>query len=249
MLIVFGGAKECYAAKNRAEYWAEGVQCWYDTNRTMDHDHNHIHTREQLKDYDPELAKLCEDVLGDADWRFVSPRERAGKGHLAGYRPGNRAGGRGPPDTSRTPPTITTTNTGRTTGSACTTSTRSNPAPPAWSESGRGRRALHLPQRGGPRPEGPRAPASRPALDFAFSRLGQGGRDTGRRGWADSCSFLADGEWPRTTTVPPVLARRDFRLAVKSSGTLNVMGGRNGTETLLDSSQTVTFTTIRQQIL
>ena len=43
VLIVFGGDKQCYAAKNRAEYWAEGVQCWYDTNRTMDHDHNHIH--------------------------------------------------------------------------------------------------------------------------------------------------------------------------------------------------------------
>jgi len=87
VLIIFGGEKQCYAAKNRAEYWAEGVQCWYDTNRTMDHDHNHIHTRAQLKAYDPGLAGLCEEVLGDSDWRFVSPRERAGKGHLAGYDP------------------------------------------------------------------------------------------------------------------------------------------------------------------
>ena len=85
VLIVFGGAKECYAGKNRSEYWAEGFQNWYDTNRTMDHDHNHIHTREQLKAYDPGLAKLCEDVLGDSPWRFVSPRDRAGKGHLKGY--------------------------------------------------------------------------------------------------------------------------------------------------------------------
>ena len=87
VLIMFGGAKECYAHKNRSEYWAEGVQCWYDTNRTMDHDHNHIHTREQLRTYDPHLAKLCEDVLGDSPWRFVSPRERAGKGHLAEFDP------------------------------------------------------------------------------------------------------------------------------------------------------------------
>ena len=87
VLIVFGGPKQCYAAGNRAEYWAEGVQDWYDTNRTMDHDHNHIHTREQLKTYDPELAKLCEDVLGDTPWRFVSPRERAGTGHLKDYDP------------------------------------------------------------------------------------------------------------------------------------------------------------------
>ncbi len=83
--IVFGGEKDCYAGKNRAEYWAEGVQSWYDTNRTMDHDHNHIHTREQLKAYDPGLAKLCEDVLGDSPWRFVSPRDRAGKEHLGDY--------------------------------------------------------------------------------------------------------------------------------------------------------------------
>ena len=87
VLIVFGGPKQCYALVNPAEYWAEGVQDWYDTNRTMDHDHNHIHTRAQLKTYDPELAKLCAEVLGDSDWRFVSPRTRAGQGHLAGYNP------------------------------------------------------------------------------------------------------------------------------------------------------------------
>jgi hypothetical protein len=87
VLILFGGAKQCYAATNKAEYFAEGVQCWFDTNRTMDHDHNHIHTREQLKAYDPGLAKLCEEVLGDSEWRFVSPRQRAGKDHLAGYDP------------------------------------------------------------------------------------------------------------------------------------------------------------------
>ena len=87
VLIVFGGPKQCYAAKNRAEYWAEGVQCWYDTNRTMDHDHNHIHTRRQLTTYDPLLAALCRDVLGPAEWRFVSPRTRAGQQHLRGFDP------------------------------------------------------------------------------------------------------------------------------------------------------------------
>ncbi len=87
VLVVFGGPKACYALVNPAEYWAEGVQAWYDTNRTMDHDHNHIHTRAQLKSYDPELAKLCAEVLGDSEWRFVSPRTRAGQGHLAGYDP------------------------------------------------------------------------------------------------------------------------------------------------------------------
>lgn len=87
VLIVFGGPKQTYSLASQAEYWAEGFQDWYDTNRTMDHDHNHIHTRAQLKAYDPELAKLCAEVLGDSDWRFVSPRTRAGQGHLAGYDP------------------------------------------------------------------------------------------------------------------------------------------------------------------
>lgn len=87
VLIMFGGPKECYAHKNRAEYWAEGVQCWFDTNRTMDHDHNHIHTREGLKAYDESLAALCAEVLGDTEWRFVSPRERAGQGHLQDFDP------------------------------------------------------------------------------------------------------------------------------------------------------------------
>ena len=87
VLIVFGGPKQCYAAVNRAEYWAESVQDWFDTNRTMDHDHNQIHTRDQLKEYDPLVSKLCEEVLGDSSWRFVSPRLRAGTGHLEGYDP------------------------------------------------------------------------------------------------------------------------------------------------------------------
>jgi hypothetical protein len=87
VLIVFGGSKDCYASKNRAEYFAEGVQCWFNTNRTMDHDHNHIQTREQLKAYDPFLAKFCEELLGNGEWRFVSPRARAGQGHLADYDP------------------------------------------------------------------------------------------------------------------------------------------------------------------
>ena len=87
VLIVFGGDKRCYAASNRAEYWAEGFQTWYDTNRTMDHDHNHIHQREQLKSYDKGLSALCEEIMGNPEWRFVSPRKRAGKDHLKGYDP------------------------------------------------------------------------------------------------------------------------------------------------------------------
>jgi hypothetical protein len=89
VLIVFGGPKDCYHIRNQGEYWAEGFQTWYDTNRTTDHDHNHIHTRAQLRVYDPHFAELLEHVLGDPEWRFVSPRLRAGKDHLAAYDPAN----------------------------------------------------------------------------------------------------------------------------------------------------------------
>lgn len=76
-----------YASNNRAEYWAEGVQSWFDTNRQPDHDHNHVDTREELIEYDPGLAALCEEVFGKPDFRYVRPADRKEPGHLAGYDP------------------------------------------------------------------------------------------------------------------------------------------------------------------
>lgn len=73
-----------YASSNRAEYWAEGVQSWFDTNRLPDHDHNHVNTREELKEYDPGLAALVEEVFGDGPWRYQAPRERKSVPHLQG---------------------------------------------------------------------------------------------------------------------------------------------------------------------
>jgi hypothetical protein len=34
-----------YASVNHHEYFAEGVQSWFDNNREDDHDHNHVNTR------------------------------------------------------------------------------------------------------------------------------------------------------------------------------------------------------------
>ena len=78
-----------YAATNRREYFAEGVQSWFDTNREDDHDHNHVNTRAELRDYDPELAKLVEESFGDGDWRYTHPRDRTGDAaaHLRGFDP------------------------------------------------------------------------------------------------------------------------------------------------------------------
>jgi len=74
-----------YASNNRAEYWAEAVQSWFDTNRPPDHDHNHVDTRDELKAYDPAVAKLVAEVFGDKPWRYTRPSQRKTPAHLAGY--------------------------------------------------------------------------------------------------------------------------------------------------------------------
>ena len=65
-----------YAATNHKEYWAEGVQSWFDANREADPAngvHNHVNTREELQAYDPDLAQLIQQVFGDNSWRWRSP--------------------------------------------------------------------------------------------------------------------------------------------------------------------------------
>ncbi|MCK4293265.1 MAG: hypothetical protein KAY65_08710 [Planctomycetes bacterium] len=62
-----------YAGSNRAEYWAEGVQSWYDANRQNNYNHNHVDTREELKAYDPDLAQLIAETFrhtDKTDWRY-----------------------------------------------------------------------------------------------------------------------------------------------------------------------------------
>lgn len=76
-----------YAASNRHEYWAEAVQSWFDDNRENDSLHNHVNTRDELKAYDPGIAQLCAEVLGDRPWRYLRPvrREAREREHLAGF--------------------------------------------------------------------------------------------------------------------------------------------------------------------
>ena len=68
--------KNTYAATNVEEYWAEGVQSWFDANLQANPPngvHNEINTREELKQYDPDLARLTESVYGPSTWRWSSP--------------------------------------------------------------------------------------------------------------------------------------------------------------------------------
>jgi len=83
--------KGTYAMQNRMEYWAEGTQSWFDTNRSNDHDHGEIDTRDELKAYDPDFAKLLEEVYGDFPWRYQRPAKRpeSERTHLAGFDPGD----------------------------------------------------------------------------------------------------------------------------------------------------------------
>jgi len=74
-----------YAANNKEEYWAEGVQSFFDTNRKPDHDHNHVDTREKLFQYDPDLAVLIAREFRNTTWRYRRPADRKYAGHLTGY--------------------------------------------------------------------------------------------------------------------------------------------------------------------
>ncbi len=78
--------KTKYASTNHAEYWAEGVQSWFDNNRPPDHDHNDVDTRKELRRYDRALAALCEEVFGDTELVYTKPTTRL-TGHLQGYDP------------------------------------------------------------------------------------------------------------------------------------------------------------------
>jgi len=80
-----------YASVNHHEYFAVGVAAWYGHNRFNDFDHNHVHLRSQLLEYDPALAAICREVLGDAVLipgfdKYTKPSTRL-TGHLAGYNP------------------------------------------------------------------------------------------------------------------------------------------------------------------
>lgn len=73
--------KNTRAAVNRAEYWADGVQSWFDCNRESaepDGVHNHVNTREELEAYDPDLAGFIAEVFRHKhrlDWRYRRPAD------------------------------------------------------------------------------------------------------------------------------------------------------------------------------
>ena len=68
--------RNTYAAANPIEYYAEGVQAWFDANPNVsppDGTHNDINTRAELRAYDPALAALIAESMPDDAWRPSCP--------------------------------------------------------------------------------------------------------------------------------------------------------------------------------
>jgi uncharacterized protein (DUF885 family) len=59
--------KDTYVATNRSEYWAEGVQAYFDCMRPQ----FGANTREKLEKYDPDLFKLVDEVYKQSKFRYV----------------------------------------------------------------------------------------------------------------------------------------------------------------------------------
>ncbi len=61
---------------NSEQYWAEGVQSFFDANlednaeeREPLSSHNHVNTRDELRAYDRALYEIAVSVFGDTEWR------------------------------------------------------------------------------------------------------------------------------------------------------------------------------------
>jgi alpha-glucosidase len=76
--VAAGLWKDTYAATNPEEYWAEGVQDYFDCNSTVPRDgvHNHVNTREELQRQDPALFALIDEAFRQNPWRYVRYDQR-----------------------------------------------------------------------------------------------------------------------------------------------------------------------------
>lgn len=65
--------KNDYASTDPSEYWAESVQAFFDCDRENNWNHNHINTREELMEYDPDMAAFVGEIFkitDENDWRY-----------------------------------------------------------------------------------------------------------------------------------------------------------------------------------
>ena len=63
-----------FAVTNIHEYWAEGVQSYFNANLDPpDRVHNHVNTREELREYDPRLFEFLTKYFPAHDWTAECP--------------------------------------------------------------------------------------------------------------------------------------------------------------------------------
>ena len=68
MAISEGKYENTYAATDIWEYWAEGVQNWFNVNASVpipDGKHNFMNTRKELKQYDPDLYAILSEFFSE----------------------------------------------------------------------------------------------------------------------------------------------------------------------------------------
>ncbi len=71
--------KLAYAGSNPGEYWAEICQSYFNCNRINNWNHNHVATREQLKQYDPagyDLVRSTFKLTPEHDWTLPPLRKQ-----------------------------------------------------------------------------------------------------------------------------------------------------------------------------
>lgn len=71
--IAAGKWENTYAATNIWEYWAEGVQSWFNVNADVpqpDGKHNHVNTREELKSYDSVLYQIVASYFPEVEFEL-----------------------------------------------------------------------------------------------------------------------------------------------------------------------------------
>jgi hypothetical protein len=74
--IASGLWQDTYASWDTIQYFAEGVEDWFDTSPDVsppDGLHNEINTRAELRAYDPDLASLVAEAMPDDRWRPRCP--------------------------------------------------------------------------------------------------------------------------------------------------------------------------------
>ena len=97
-----------------AEFWAEGVQTWFECNGRKRPESGggqssfevlgptgehicHLQTRQQVRTHLPELAKLLDDSFRQNKWVYVPVAKRLGEPHLSGFDPADAPEFRWPP--------------------------------------------------------------------------------------------------------------------------------------------------------